>query len=436
MKYSYKNINILKEIIEKESFISLCRINKNDYIRKRKINPKDIVLYEINKRGLSSKMEIINFNNIKNVQEISSPGLFKQRKKLNPEVFKYLARESLKEFYKNYKKEVKTMKGYVLLGIDGSDLEIPNVKESREKYNGKQQNQPARITISTCYDLLNHYTLDAIVEKYDYNEIIMAEEHYKIIREEKILDKFKSIRIMDRNYRNLGNIYNCIKNDEKFLIRIASSVYEKENMAMKTNDEIIKIGYEYNRARYYKDSNKELYNYLKEGNTVDVRCIKVKLDSGEIETLITNLGYDEFTTDEIKEMYNLRWQIEINYKYLKNNLKIENITSTKEILIKQDIYSQVLVANMLQAFINENDKKIDQKKYKNKMKTNSNMSIGIFKNTLIYILLEKNDKKRSQMMNRFSEALEKYIIPIKPGRKNPRVNNPKNRYHINQRKTY
>ena len=30
--------------------------------------------------------------------------------------------------------------------------------------------------------------------------------------------------------------------------------------------------------------------------------------------------------------------------------------------------------------------------YKNKMKTNTNMSVGIFKNTLIYILLENNEK--------------------------------------------
>ena len=30
--------------------------------------------------------------------------------------------------------------------------------------------------------------------------------------------------------------------------------------------------------------------------------------------------------------------------------------------------------------------------YKNKMKTNTNMSVGIFKNTLIYILLKNNEK--------------------------------------------
>ena len=142
-------------------------------------------------------------------------------------------------------------------------------------------------------------------------------------------------------------------------------------------------------ARYYKDTDPELYEYLSSGNTIKVRCVKVELEIGEIEILLTNLETEKFTSDEIKELYNRCWQIEINYRHLKNDLKIENITSSKEVFIKQDIYSQVLVSNMLQAFINEN---INQTKYKNKMKTNTNMSVGIFKNTLIYILLENNEK--------------------------------------------
>ena len=416
--------------------MSKCRIKEKDYTRKRKINPKDIILYELNKKGLSSKMEIINFNNINDVQNISSPGLFKQREKLNPDAFTYLIQLSLKEFYDNYKKEVKTYKGYVLIGIDGSDFEIPNTKISREKYNGKQQKQAARVTVSTCYDLLNRYTLDTIVKKYNYSETTMAQQHYETINENKLLGDFKTIRIMDRNYRNLSNIYHYVKNNDKFLIRIASSVYEKENQSMKTNDEEIEIKYEHNRARYYKKTDPELYEYLSSGNTIKVRCVKVELETGETEVLLTNLETEEFSEKEISELYNLRWQIEINYRHLKNDLKIESITSSKEILIKQDIYSQVLVSNMLQAFINDNDNQIRQDKYKHKMKTNNNMSVGIFKNTLIYILLEQSNKKRSQMMDKFSIALEKYIVPIKPGRKNTRASNPKNRYNINQRKSF
>lgn len=55
----------------------------------------------------------------------------------------------------------------------------------------------------------------------------------------------------------------------------------------------------------------------------------------------------------MSKLYNLRLKIELNYKHLKNNIKIEGISSSKRILIKQDIYSQLLVANILQAYIND-----------------------------------------------------------------------------------
>lgn len=432
----YKNIELVKRSISTKSFIDKCKIKDTDFTRKRKVMPADIVLYELNKRGLSTKMEIINFNDINNIQDISSPGLFKQREKLNPDAFVYLNREILKNFYYNYSDEVKTFKGYVLKAVDGSDYEIPNTKTTREKYNGKQQNQCARITVSTCFDVLNKYTLDTIIEKYDYSETDMLKRHLDTIKEQKLLGNFKSITIADRNYKNLSFFYHSIKNDRKFLIRISSSCYEKETSKMKSNDEIIEIKYEYNRVKYYKESDPELYKHLKSGNTIKIRCVKIVLNTGEIEYLLTNLNSNEFSTDDINELYQFRWKIELNYKHLKNNIKIECITSGKDILIKQDIYSQVLVANMLQAFINDGDEELKKFMYKNKVKINCNMAIGIFKNTLIYILLEEDGDKRLKMMDKFQEAITKYMVPIKPNRKNERKTNPKNRYHINQRKTF
>ena len=381
-------------------------------------------------------MEIINFNNINYVEDVSSPALFKQREKLNPEVFTYLIQESLKDFYNNYQNEVKTYKGYVLEAIDGSDFEIPNTKITREKYNGKQQEQSARITVSTCYDVLNKYTLDTIVEKYDYSETEMLKSHLETIEKENILGSYKSIIIADRNYVNLSFFYNAIKKEQKFLIRIPASVYKKEKLNMKTNDEIIEIGYEYNRVKYYKETDKELYDYLMNGNTIKIRCVKITLETGEIEYLLTNLDEEEFTYEDINELYKLRWKIEINYKHLKNNVKIECITSGKELLIKQDIYSQILVANILQAFINDGDELVSKLKYKNGVKINNNMAIGIFKNTFIYIFLEENQEKRIELMTKMQEVINRYTVDVKPGRKNPRNNNPKNRYNINQRKTF
>ena len=79
---------------------------------------------------------------------------------------------------------------------------------------------------------------------------------------------------------------------------------------------------------------------------------------------------------------------------------------------------------------------MEKLKYKHKVKTNKNTAIEIFKDTFIYILLEDDSNKRAMMMDELIEEMERYIIYEIPNRKNPRKNNPKNRYNINQRKAF
>ena len=50
-------------------------------------------------------------------------------------------------------------------------------------------------------------------------------------------------------------------------------------------------------------------NYVKkakENKFLEIRIVKVKLKTGEIELLTTNLTKEEFTTEELKELYNQR----------------------------------------------------------------------------------------------------------------------------------
>lgn len=436
LKYREEVVSRIQEEIEKKEFVNKCRMTAKDFTRNRKVTPLDLINYELNKKGLSSKMEIKKFNEIKDVDNITASGFFQQREKLNPEAFTYLTQMSVRTFYTDFPNEVKKFKGYVLTAVDGSDFEIPNTEKARKQFNGNQQEQCARVTVSTYYDVLNKYTLDTIVEKYDFSEIEMAKRHIETVEKEKLLGDFKSIHIGDRNYKSIADFYYFIKTNQKFVIRVAESSYKKEKDAMTSKDEIIELGYEYNRIKYYKDTDPEVYNYFKNGGTIKVRCVKIELNTGETEFLFTNLEIDEFTTEDINEIYQLRWKIEINYKHLKSNMKIECITSSKELLIKQDIYSQILVANLLQSFINDSDEKLQELKYKHEVKTNKNMAIGLFKDKLINIFLENDGHRRATMMNELVDEMSKYLVYVIPRRKNERKCNPKNKYHLNQRKSF
>lgn len=201
---------------------------------------------------------------------------------------------------------------------------------------------------------------------------------------------------------------------------------------MKSNDEEIEIQYEYNRIKYLKKTAPELYQYYLDGNTIKLRAIKIELET-ETEILLTNL---DFTYEEMKELYKLRWSIESTYHQLKENLKIETISSGKEVIVKQEILSQMLVYNIAQSHINVAESKITQEKYKHEMKINHNMAMGLLKDYFIYIIMEEKAEKRLLLMDEFEQLIAKYLCPIRKNRKYKRNKQIKNKHHINKRKTF
>jgi len=409
-----------------------------DFTRDRKINATDIILYNMNNHGKTTKMELYNFIQKVEKEKISSPGFLKQRLKLDPYIFKLINSDLLFDLYNFFQDEVKSYKeSYLLLGIDGSDCEVPNTKETRERYKAEKSKKDdivARIKLSNCFDLLNKRVLDTQVNSYRYSERKLA---IKNIEEVSIITgDYTNIYIMDRGYFSIEFIYNLLKAKKMFVIRMCNSDLKKEREKLKSNDEQVDIEYQYDRLRYYKEKNNELYKFYKDGNKINIRIVNIELPTGEIETLATNLSENIFSLDDLDYIYMTRWNSEINYHELKESMKITNISSSKEIIIKQEIYSQMLVYNTIQAVAMDANEEIEQEKYKHKMKINFNMSVGIVKKLLIKIILEPNKKKAEKMYEELYHNFLEYIIPIREGRHYPRKSGKKNKYSINKRKSF
>ncbi len=148
MQYSIYNLEKLKGSVNDSDLKLRCRKNTKDFTRDRKITPRDLIFYTLNNRGKTTKMELYDFINEYGLEKVSTPALLKQREKLNENIFKELNKEQLLRFYDEYSKEVKNYNGYVLGTIDGSDCEVPNTIETRERYksiNVKDEDRVARI---------------------------------------------------------------------------------------------------------------------------------------------------------------------------------------------------------------------------------------------------------------------------------------------------
>lgn len=438
MNYLMYNIIRFKESINCDNLNYRCRKCEKDFSRNRKLTPKDLILYTLNNRGKTTKMELYDFIQEYNIDEVSSPALLKQREKLNENIFKELSKEALIRFYKEFPQEVKTYKGYILGAIDGSDCEVPNTKETRERYksiNSNDDDRVARIKLSNCYDVINGYVIDTEIAEYKHWELDLAMKNMESTNY--ITEYFPMIYVMDRGYFSLAVIYHFINNGTKFIIRLNKKYLKEEQRKMKTDDEFVEIKYQYDRIRNYKDKDEEFYNYYENGNTISLRFVNIKLLTGEVETIITNINSDNLTSEDINKIYQLRWGIETSYHELKESMQVTNISSSKDTIIKQEIYSQMTVYNIVRSISNDLNTQINQEEFKHPMKVNFNMAVGFVKRFLIKILIEDDKRKREELSNVLFEKILKNLVPIRKGRKYSRNRNKKltNKHPINKRKS-
>lgn len=96
-------INKIKDKINNKQTKINYKNNDNDFIRNRKMSFQNVVLYNLNKKGLTSKMEIEEFTEQVNVMDISDPAVLKQRLKLNGKIYLDMIQENLKGFYTEFK---------------------------------------------------------------------------------------------------------------------------------------------------------------------------------------------------------------------------------------------------------------------------------------------------------------------------------------------
>lgn len=322
VKFNKEGIELIRNKIDSEELKTIGRLKKTSFTRERKMGFTKLMKYILNKKGLTTSMEINNFyNDINEEENISNQSLLDQRLKLNPEVFITLNTDYLKLFYQEHKEEVKLYKGYLLKAIDGSDFEIPNTKEAKKVYGTvgtkvtDKANTIARATISACYDILNKYIIEGFISSYRTSENKSSLEHLK--HDQEITENYKSIYIMDRGYISIEFMLSCIKNNSKFLIRLDSKAYEKERSKIGSKDEYINLEYTNNRLKRKHYQSEEIRLYAKEIKTSKLRIVTYELNTGEVEQLITNLEINEFTYDDIVELYSKRWGIETLYYSLK-----------------------------------------------------------------------------------------------------------------------
>lgn len=401
-----------------EEYISLCRQHRSDvFVRNRKMPLADLLLTMINRKGLTLAMELRNYMSISHPgMEISKPGYLKQRLKLNPEAFSDLFHYHNKNFYSE--PGYATFNGYLVLAADGSGINIPTTKETLECFGSssrKGTKPQASIGLGCLYDVMNHMIIESDCNKVKFDEMNLAEK--QIARISKTIGNSQPFMvIMDRGYPSTAAFIRMMDKNIYFLVRLKSSDYKKEQATLSEQDAWVQIELDKSRKKHYE--NTEIGKRMDELGHISLRMVKIALDDNKKEVLITNLPMEQFDSQQIAELYNMRWGIETAFETLKSRLQLENFTGTKPLLLLQDIYSTIYLSNLAEDIIRDTEQELNEKDISctHKMAVNKTLSIGILKNDLIYILLEPDGKKQDLLFQQLYEAISKNLVPIRPGR--------------------
>ncbi len=76
-----------------------------------------------------------------------------------------------------------------------------------------------------------------------------------------------------------------------------------------------------------------------------MRVVRFSISHGSYECIITNLSQEKFSSDEIKQLYAKRWEIETSFRELKYALGLTRFHAKKPEYIVQEIWSRMILYN-------------------------------------------------------------------------------------------
>ncbi len=153
-----------------------------------------------------------------------------------------------------------------------------------------------------------------------------------------------------------------------------------------------------------------------------LRLIRVELNTGEIEVLITTLTDSKaYPIDIFKELYHQRWPVEEDYKYMKYWIEIENFTGKSVLSVYQDFHAKVLSKNLTSVLTHPMRSELIKSGKKDKYEHQINFVQALSKSkNVIPLLFQRTLAKVIKLIKDLQEIFLKTTEPIRPNRSFPR----------------
>jgi hypothetical protein len=411
----------LKSLLFSTEFQERHRRNQKAFTRERCLTFAIVVIFLLNlvKRALQDELD--EFFKLLNGEEVAmrtaTKSAFTQaRKKLKYEAFVELNQVQAAYFYDHF--ESQTWYGFRLLAVDGSTSELPRTPEIIEHFGTwhPAQGAPCPLArVSQMFDVINEVTLDAIISPKDVGERALAALHFALL-------KAGDLVLLDRGYPAFWLFALILHRQAHFCARMPLGVWKIVDRFVVTGlpEQIVTLHPSY-------ESSKECHSRGLSTAPITVRLIRVELDSGEVEVLVTSLlDTVAYPVTVFKDLYHQRWPVEESYKVMKCRIEVENFSGKSVVAVYQDFHAKVFTMNLTAILAHPAQKVVEQESQEKKYTYQINMTNALSKMKDTIVLLFQRTAILP-ILKRLWRVIIQTIEPIRPGRSYPRKKRVKRR---------
>lgn len=309
--------------------------------------------------------------------------------------------------------------GFRILAVDGSKIVLPDNQDVRNEFGtlkwskkcdtGVIKGEKPFAIASVLYDVLNRVALDAQLAKAKAYEVDLAVEHLAHTNENDLL-------VMDRGYTSYRMLAELTKHQRNFVIRCGAASFKTAQDMLKgkgADSQIVTLVPCKNQAKIIENSALP--------KTINVRFVRVLLDTGEYEVLVTSLLDEErYATKTFSDLYWFRWRIETFYGLLKTRLELENFTGTGVEAIRQDFYGAVFLTGLESILTDTAQAQLDAKLGNQfTQMVNRAVSFNAIKNQAFALLW--SDLQTETLLEKLTLLFRGSPTSVRPNRKNART---------------
>lgn len=417
LKNCTKIIELIKTTINSSEFIHKHKSSPKDFSRKRALPFPTLFIFMCNFLRSSIQEELDRyFQAIYRfdipVRQATASAFCQARIKVQHTAFIEITQNIIALFYKLF--STKTWYGFRLLGVDGSTVVLPDIPEIEKHFGvwkSRHDTKPCPLAkVSQMFDVLNDITIDALIGPKSVGEREAACKHFEHLGVNDLL-------LLDRGYPAFWLFQLIIQKGAQFCARLQIDLWTKVKIQLlesTKNEMLLTLEPSHSALKKCRELGLPL-------TPITLRFIKIQLDNGELEILVTTLtDCEKYSYDVFKELYFKRWPIEEQYKFFKSRIEIENFTGKSVLAVKQDFYARVLMGNLAAMLSFSVNPKVKSVKAECDIKYQINKTRAAAKMKNAGILLFFRDDVLN-IINALFLLFAQNLSAVRPNRKYPRV---------------